>query len=238
MSILCGKSKNNQIILIGDFENKEELFCVDCNTSLIRKRGNIRNHHFSHKNLTNCCSESSQHLYVKEFINRNINKILFCNKCSYCKKSEYENFKDCKVILEKTYKKYKLDCGIFENNELICAIEVYHTHLTEKEKINTIVNDGIGYYEICTSDVIKNNELVVFPVQNEIILNNIHHTHKCDKCIKLILLKEKEYLSDQVETVFVPKKHKVKRYCKKCMNIFSLNNTTECIRIKFCDKCR
>ncbi len=29
----------------------------------------------------------------------------------------------------------------------------------------------------------------------------------------------------------------VKRYCKNCKNIFSLKNTTECIKIKYCEKC-
>jgi competence CoiA-like predicted nuclease len=47
MSILSAKTKQNQIILISDIENKEEVFCVDCNTSLIAKRGKVRGHHFS-----------------------------------------------------------------------------------------------------------------------------------------------------------------------------------------------
>jgi len=29
----------------------------------------------------------------------------------------------------------------------------------------------------------------------------------------------------------------VKRYCKKCKDIFSLKNTTECIKIQYCGKC-
>ena len=223
MTILCAKTKNNNIILIDDLDNNEDVFCVDCNTSLIVKRGNIRNHHFAHNNLTNCCSESSQHLYVKEFIRRNINTILFSNKCSKCSENEYENFRDCKVVLEQTYKKYKLDCAIFENNELICVIEVYHTHLTEQEKIHTIINNEIGYYEICTTDVIKDNNLIDF--KDEIILKNISQEKGflCEKCIKT------EYPTNTT--------HKVKRFCKNCKKIFSLNNTREACRIKFCKNC-
>ena len=227
MSILCARTKNNNIILIDDLENYEDVFCIDCKTSLIVKRGNIRTHHFAHNNLTNCCSESSHHFYVKEFIKRNINKILFSNKCSKCYENEYENFKNCKVVLEQTYEKYKLDCAIFENNELICVIEVYHTHLTDQEKIHTIINNEIGYYEICTTDVTRfldDNNLIDF--KDEIILKNITQEKGflCEKCI-------------QGKTHNSTTTYKVKRYCKNCKKILSLNNTRECLRIKFCKNC-
>jgi hypothetical protein len=166
---------------------------------------------------------------------------LFANKCKSCPENEYEKFSDCIVKLEQPYGKYKLDCAVFENDQLICVIEVYHTHLTDPEKIEYILNNGIGYYEISTIEVIKNGEPVNF--EKDIVLNNINNFKQlqCKNCIeKAKQPKPKIY---RIEKAKQPKpkvyRNYIESFCKSCKNIFIIEKTSEkYFSIRLCSECQ
>lgn len=233
MSILCGFNKNNETVFIND-DFKGNVYCFDCKKELIRKKGNIRIFHFSHKTVSNCNGESWQHKYGKEYISRNIKKIKFSNKCLKCKEEYHENFDDCYVLEEKSYKQYVLDCAVYDDNHnIVCAVEIYYTHKTTREKIDDILSSDIGYYELCANDIINNTDNNIF--------KNLYKKYLCTDCEEQDKQEQKlsKFTELELELEPEPKTDGIMcgRYCQTCKRKYWINNK-QGFRIKNCVKCR
>jgi hypothetical protein len=90
--IKYAENKNGNIIHINNALKGESYFCSDCKDSLIFKKGNIRQKHFSHKNISsNCTGEGYLHKtfkkmlleYLKNYLNNNV-PLIISFKCNIC----------------------------------------------------------------------------------------------------------------------------------------------------------
>ena len=63
---------NECLIHISESESKKIYLCPCCNSELIAKKGKIKIHHFSHKNLDACggALETSLHIMAKEILSQ------------------------------------------------------------------------------------------------------------------------------------------------------------------------
>ena len=90
--IKYAENKNGNIIHINNASKGESYFCPDCKDALIFKKGNIRQKHFSHKNISsNCTGEGYLHKtfkkmlleYLKYYLNNNM-PLAISFKCNIC----------------------------------------------------------------------------------------------------------------------------------------------------------
>jgi len=236
MSILCGFNNNNETVFIDDaVKGEDTVYCFDCKEELVSKKGSIRIHHFAHKAVSNCSGESWEHKYGKEFIRRNIDKIMLRNICIKCNDEYDGDFGGCYVLLEKGYKGYILDCAVYDENKRLCdVVEIYFTHKTEIEKIDTILSSDIGYYEIDANSIINNTDKDVF--------KNMYKKFVCDKCEENIKEKEKEKTIKKREKT-VSTGVMCGKNCKKCKKKYWIENKLGysiwcCVSCRVdCDKC-
>jgi hypothetical protein len=143
----------------------EKYFCINCKEELLPRLGNIRIHHFSHKNdVYNCSKETYLHelgkrvfyeTYLQCLENNipfNIISSLFNSIVTACKYYKIGTLQGCKIHelakfdLTQSFKniEYEINQGNFrpdltlknENGDNI-FIEIAVTHLCEKEKIES-----------------------------------------------------------------------------------------------------
>lgn len=144
--------------LINDAVKGHKYICIDCEGTLIPKKGYIKAHHYAH--LSDPCSgESWQHIFCKKIICKYKSQIEFRTECFHC-------FSTTNNLLLKRYdvveeypltvceNSYRLDCGVVRNNKLKGAIEIKHTHEVTVKKKRDLINSGIVLYEILTAKLI------------------------------------------------------------------------------------
>jgi len=155
-----GKTENGIIINISQVtkDKKDKYFCLSCDNELIPKTGEIREHHFAHKNSNvKCSKENYYHILGKiiffntylECINNNIPfyisiKEIQCinNKNYKCKDIINYNYNLLeyfdRIEMEKYNGKFIPDLRIFNqrNNENI-FIEIYYSNRVSEKKINS-----------------------------------------------------------------------------------------------------
>lgn len=154
-NMIIAFDENHQIRQINETIRDKKYYCIQCNEQLILKKGNIKIHHFSHKKNSNCNGETWQHKYSKILVINNLKKLIFHRKCLSCdKKYEFSfNGKNIYAKEEVIFNDFKLDVGLFENNNLNTAIEIYHTHQTGRDKQQELALNGINYIELPTSEI-------------------------------------------------------------------------------------
>jgi len=144
---------------------EEKYVCIDCKNELIPRLGNIRTHHFSHKNdFNNCSKETYLHKLGKKifyetylqciddeipfFITTSLfnsisyvckyNGIIKSNECTVNRVNKYDLTQTFKIIeLEKNNENYRPDLTLKNNEGEIIFIEIAVTHPCDKEKIES-----------------------------------------------------------------------------------------------------
>jgi hypothetical protein len=159
-----GKLVNIDSIIKNENHN-EKYICLDCKQELIPKTGNIRVHHFSHKNDTYSCSKETYlhelgkkiffEIYTK-CLNENepfyIFASLFSKYFNYCKYYEIFKSNNCiknnidKINLVQYYKyiefekyqnSFKPDLTLINNSNDKIFVEIAVTHPCDEEKIKS-----------------------------------------------------------------------------------------------------
>jgi uncharacterized protein YkuJ len=171
---------------------KDEYCCPECDKDLILHQGNIRIHHFKHKNTEsepcnyyNSPTESQIHraakLLLKTLLDKK-EKISFIRKCCCCKKDEEfeipETAETSNIQLEYRfeYDGVKIaDVAYIENGEILCIFEICHTHKTRSE------NRPEPWFEIDALSLINN----VNNTNNSSIKINCIRCEKCEECIQM-----------------------------------------------------
>lgn len=154
-----GKLVNIDSIIKNENHN-EKYFCLDCKQELIPKTGNVRVHHFSHKNDTYSCSKET---YLHE-----LGKKIFFETYTKCL-NENEPFYIFASLLNKYYiycKYYK----IFKSNNCI---------KNNIDKINLV-----QYYKYIEFEKFQDNfkpDLTLIDNFNDKIFIEIAVTHPCDE---------------------------------------------------------
>ena len=171
---------------------KDEYCCPECDKDLILHQGNIRIHHFKHKNTEsepcnyyNSPTESQIHrsakLLLKTLLDKK-EKISFIRKCCCYKKDEEfeipETAETSNIQLEYRfeYDGVKIaDVAYIENGEILCIFEICHTHKTRSE------NRPEPWFEIDALSLINN----VNNTNNSSMKIDCIRCEKCEECIKM-----------------------------------------------------
>lgn len=149
------------IISIDKTEKDKKYYCIGCGEEMICKKGQIRDHHFAHKNTENCNPETYLHQYVKHYIKELFDKqkhfyIKFnqnkecknINNCQYrkifrdnCIKKEpikydlKEYYNKCEI--ESSYRGFIADLKLISETYEPIFIEIAVTHDCEENKKNS-----------------------------------------------------------------------------------------------------
>jgi hypothetical protein len=152
-----------KIVKIDQVNDKKEKYrCINCNNELIPKIGKIKVHHFAHKTLVDCNSETYLHKLGKSLFEQEFNyckekKISFyieLNQQKYCNCSDAIYQDNCyigeelvKYDLTKHYRKINLEQKLddFKPDILLrhsdekdhIFIEIAVTHNSSEEKLNS-----------------------------------------------------------------------------------------------------
>lgn len=169
---------NECLIHISESESKKIYLCPCCNSELIAKKGKIKIHHFSHKNLDACggALETSLHIMAKEILSQS-NTILLPinfkhnNLFDYqIKTSDFgvELIYDS-VVVEKKVDDIIPDLILYSNGFPL-LVEIKVTHGIDEIKLEKIEQINIPLIEI-TIDY-KNNDVTTKDVLDIILFKS------------------------------------------------------------------
>lgn len=160
--------KEGYVIPIAAAQTGITYYCIGCGNEMVAKKGQIKEHHFSHKHTLECNAETYLHKYTKSFIKEMFDKqdhfpiayngtnvCLLKDECDLydynCSESVFRKF-DLKDYydtceLEKEYKGFVADILLSSQshpNRKPCFIEIAVSHPCEPEKLRS----GIRIIEI------------------------------------------------------------------------------------------
>lgn len=122
------------------------------------------------------CGESKEHRMAKQALREKYGTYKFpMNKCPKCGLVHFwEPSVNGRVELELSSRNglWKYDCMVIENGKPVFALEVFHTHKTEEEKVAKTREDGIEIAEFTSAEILAMNE-------NQALKNLLC---KCDTC--------------------------------------------------------
>ena len=155
---LARDSDSNEEILIENAERANSYVCMDCNSKLIPKNGGTkRAHHYAHGSKSNCTGETSSHKYCKHLLVKHIKDLTVVSRCRKCNRSRSFTFDErhtAKTECNFT-NLYRVDVGVFVDETMVAALEVYHTHITTREKTRALC-DGLSFFsEISTEELLS-----------------------------------------------------------------------------------
>jgi len=123
-------SKKNYIH-INEASKDERYFCIDCLNPLIVRKGDIRDHHFAHKNESWCSQETVLHKMAKEEI----------KKMKYFSGGIFKDEKIKNITTEEQLDSIRPDATIYLENGGLIFVEFLVTHpigINKKEKIKKL----------------------------------------------------------------------------------------------------
>jgi ssDNA-binding Zn-finger/Zn-ribbon topoisomerase 1 len=165
--LLMGAFNNKKQYTMPQNAMKNEIYkCPECDGELILRQGNIRAHHFSHKQNSTCTylekpSESFQHLGAKHLIQYKLQNysIQINRPCSRCNNNIIFNLPKCDgTYLAELEYRFHLDY-------------IYPGHVNKK-LIHNKNSDNIRIADCAIVDT--NNDIIPYIIE-------IYHTHKTDK---------------------------------------------------------
>lgn len=135
--------------------------CLECNETLILKKGKIKVCHFAHRSNSACAGESIYHLLAKRIISTHLSQLMFMEVCKSCRaimrhvdEMEHTFTRHHQAIEEFTLGSYKIDVAVLQADKVIAAIEVFHTHAVDQPKFNHLTNTGVPVIEVIATEVI------------------------------------------------------------------------------------
>ncbi|MBI3416933.1 MAG: hypothetical protein HY043_16705 [Verrucomicrobia bacterium] len=157
---VCG----DKIIHISEVESGRQINCLCpvCNTRLIARKGNLRQHHFAHDTGTNCNGESALHWFGKHLLLEAIDRALTegCTipmewQCDQCDHKHDGNLlkKAASVALEQVLGEARPDLLLKDaTGKPVVAIEVIVTHEPEQSARDFYLKQNIVVVEVRIKD--------------------------------------------------------------------------------------
>ncbi|MFT4058456.1 MAG: competence protein CoiA family protein [Legionella sp.] len=202
-----GLNKNNTIAHIADVESGEKCncICIECKSPLIAVKGRIKEHHFRHKNVTECEGglESAIHLAAKkEIMKRKHITLPQCVSTASAIDSRGIKHTECKTIVkdkqiilfddvqeEKVLHEMKADI-LASKGDTQLIIEIFYRHKVDEEKIKKIKKANISAIEINLSDLtqedVKSMETFWSRINNPICVQWLHNVKAHNSVSKLV----------------------------------------------------
>ena len=147
-------SKGN-IIYINQAIEADEYFCPDCKGKFVARKGKIRQHHFSHLNLSpNCTGEGYLHKTFKSLLTARLRASLTQNvaepiswQCQVCNQAHtYDNLlKGIEEIRDEySLPQCRPDIALIGPNKKVpVVIEIIHTHEPEANTLRFYIENQI-----------------------------------------------------------------------------------------------
>ena len=155
-------AENDGKLITADEYTSGSLKCIGCNEIMFFRKKHKRKMNnrefdvrctFVHKNENVC--ESYQHKTAKKIITTTLPLWKFTYEtCTKCDAKKTVQFKHNQGKEEVSFHKYKLDVGIFFENNVVGAVEIFHTHRVDEEK-KLFLDSCILWVEIYASEVIN-----------------------------------------------------------------------------------
>jgi hypothetical protein len=188
------KHEKEGIIFASEYKGGN-ISCFECEEQLSYVSQHTRNGKpvmafFRHQANSSCSGESAEHKIAKALIVKQSKSIRFIAICPECKK-RHPIIMEGEYTEELPWKKYRFDVGVRakEDGEIIAAIEVFHTHAIEEDKIKDLDSAKIPWCEVRAKDVIEAYEIS----HDEISILRMNNS-LCPGCCRISLVK-KERLS-------------------------------------------
>jgi len=188
---------------------QHEYECSECSGELIIKQGNIRIHHFAHKNTIDCSfynrgGETPLHWNGKRILKDYIEtfkKMNIIRKCSHCiNKLKFDlnffidNSFNYVVKLEHNFINGIADIALLQgNNHIKYIFEVFNTHKTKEE-------NRIGDYEWFEINVLHLNNLI------DTSIFECLRDYKCKCCILKSICKIHIYNQSKISCKYAQEK--------------------------------
>lgn len=169
---------HNNIIVINDANSRKTYKCFECKERVIPKKGEIKQHHFSHFTNSLCNGETHDHLYAKELLKKYIKKCIL-KSCSFCKNKIDFDYENIKTQDEYKYGDFRIDVMVFKDNNEFCCIEVKNTSPISEKKLIFFNNNSIKFCEIQAKDIINAN---LDEITDKYEFNNCNKDYFCEKC--------------------------------------------------------
>lgn len=145
-------------------EKGKRYFCPACGDSLIFKHGQIMTAHFAHRPSTICSQETITHKAAKLLIQKSImdwkaglsSAPQIQRQCHLCRKFFWQCVPDKVTGAELEVRlpdNHVVDIALLSNNAPIAAIEIFVTHLVDRDKATKL---SIPYIELAGKDVLDN----------------------------------------------------------------------------------
>lgn len=184
----------HQVHSISNF--RQRFFCPACHGLLTVRLGKVKVHHFAHRpEQRDYCAfadggESVFHYNVKCYVAQMLRshrrfaiRYLKCHGCGTEESQRYILREEVNVGLEVRIGPYLADVGLSDANGPYCAVEIYHQHRTEDEKIQYFEQNSIRYLELYAASMVK------WTPDQPLTSEHIHATnirrvdhYQCDTC--------------------------------------------------------
>lgn len=116
--------------------------CPGCKRRLILRQGSKRIWHFAHRMDSTCNGETLYHETAKHLVKQVVNESVCGNGRSpkitvHCSGCGTDCIRDLpprvsSAEVEYPFREYRLDVALCESEEVVCAIEILHTHKTDR----------------------------------------------------------------------------------------------------------
>ncbi len=163
LHIPYGANSEGELVSPSDAEKNKEYFCPTCKEKLILRKGDIKIPHYSHNNNTNCSNETILHKIakgliiqaIKEFKKEKGSQPEIKRNCLICDSELMQKLpeKVTHAVEEIRLKSgFIVDIGLYNEDTLEAAIEIYVTHRVDQEKMGCI---EIPWIELNAKDLIS-----------------------------------------------------------------------------------
>lgn len=152
LAIPVAYNTKKELVLITETKESEEYHCVECGSELITRKGEIRVHHFAHKNIGECSGEGIIHKYVKiKLAKQGFLTNKFGDKVMF---KSYE--------FEKKIDKFYADLYVITEHDVPIIIEIEVTHKNTQEKVDYYNSQYMPYINIQIPKYALLDEIDVF----------------------------------------------------------------------------
>jgi hypothetical protein len=116
--------------------------CTTCDEVLVLKKGEVIQHHFAHKQKSECNGESNDHKFTKFLLEKSLSMWHFKTRCQACGTRDNVHWDESHAAQnESKHGSLRLDVGVLKGGRLVGAVEVLHTHAVETEKWERLTSD-------------------------------------------------------------------------------------------------
>ena len=175
MTMYVALNENNNLVQIENVERGLacKCTCFECGETVIARKGDIKEHHFSHASNKESCNinpESVLHKYAKEVILESMGLMLPAVPDIEDNEATWWTFE--KIIPEFHLGLIRPDLACYHNNEAV-FIEIAVTHFIDQNKLKIIESMNVKTLEIDLSSLLQTELVIPSEQAKKLILESL-----------------------------------------------------------------